>query len=512
MSLFRVAPLALGCIFACAGLLGGSGIALAQEAPAPGRSSDLSPSLAATVGYQRGSGLLGGVDDGEFFLRLSPGLNWSSQAGRLRGTVDYALDAAHYSRRADRSDISHRLNGAVNATLVEDRAFVDVQATAGQVAISANGQQYAFDPLTGDANRTQVFNLRVSPVLQGRLGNLADWQVRLGASVTDARDAPAADSSNRFARVQLSSPSSGLGLGWALQAQRSEVRFRDGRDTINDSVGAQLNWRPDVDWLLLISGGQERTNVGRLLRRTYDNAGAGLTWTPSPRTRVSLQGERRYFGNAWGASAEYRTPRTIWRFSDTRSATEGGDPNGFSQPITLFDLFFLQFASSFPDPVQREQAVRDFLRLIGRDPNELLNIGALADAVSLQRRQELSAAWTGVRTTVTLQFFATTLTALDNPADPSNPPTGRADRLRGLTLSGSYRLTPLSTLNASATYQTSPGLASGTRNELRGVSLGYTSRISRSANLTLSARHAEFSSDSLPYDDTAISAGVDLRF
>lgn len=512
MNPFRISPLALGCLLTCAGLAAWSGAALAQEAPAAGRSSGLSPSLSASVGYQRGSGLVGGVDDGEFVTRVSPGLNWSSRAGRVRGSVDYALDAVQYSGRADSSEISHRLSSTLNATLVEERAFVEVAATAGQVAISANGQQYAFDPLTGDANRTQVFNLRVTPVLQGRLGNLADWQVRFGASVTDARAVDTADSNNRFALAQLTSPASASAFGWALQAQRSEVRFRDGRDTTSERVGGQLNWRPDVDWLLFITAGQERTDVGRLLRRTYDNAGGGMVWSPSPRTRVALQGERRYFGNSWGASVEYRTPRTIWRFSDTRSATEGGDPNGFSQPITLFDLFFLQFASSFPDPVQREQAVRDFLRLIGRDPNELLNIGALADAVSLQRRQELSAAWAGVRTTVTLQFFATSLRALDNPSDPANPPASRDDRQRGVTLSSSYRLTPLATLNASATYQTSPGLTLGARNELTGISFGYTSRISRFTSLTLSARHAEFTSDSLPYDDTALNASVYMRF
>lgn len=478
------------------------------------RGGGVTPSLGATLTYQRGQGLISnsGANDGEFVARLSPGLNWSSRSGRVQGSVDYALDAVHYSKREDSSSIDHRLNGLVRAELLEDRAFIELQGTAGQVAISPSGQLYAFDPLLGDANRTQVVNLRVTPTVLGRLGNVAEWQFRLGASVTDARGVNNADSNNRFALLQLNSPRGAGQLGWALQAQRQEVSFRNGRDTTNDRVNAQLNWRPDIDWFFFISGGSERTDVGRLISRSYENYGAGMAWTPSPRTRVSLQGEERYFGRSWGASLEYRTPRTIWRYSDTRDATDGGDPNGFSQPITLFELFFLQFASTFPDPVQREQAVREFLRLIGRDPNELLNIGALAEAVSLQRRQELSAGWNGRRATVTVQLSAVTLRALDNPSNPGSAPAPGSSRQYGINTNVSYRLTPTDSLNASLSHQTSPGGGSNASNRLNGFSLGYNTRLGRTTSASLTVRHSEFSSETVPYSDTALSASVNMRF
>lgn len=503
--------LAVGCALFCASL------ASSAWAQAAARSGGISPSLSASLGYSQSSGLIGSAEGGEFVTRLSPGLAWSSRTGRLRGNVNYALDAVNYSKREDGNVIDHRLGATVQAELIENRAFVDVEANAGQASISANGQQYAFDPLLGDGNRTQIFNLRVSPTVLGRLGPWAEWQVRLGAGLTDARDVDSADSNNRFALLQLASPRGRSPLGWVLQAQRQDVRFRDGRDTVNDRVNAQLNWRPDVDWLIFVSGGKERTNVGRLISRTYDNYGAGLAWTPSPRTRAALQGDRRYFGSSWNASFEYRTPRTIWRYSDAQDSTNGGDPNGFNLPITLFDLFFLQFASSFPDPIQREQAVRDFLRLIGRDPNELLNIGALVDGVSLQRRQELSVGWNGLRSTVTLQAFASTVRTLDSPSNPANPDgsqvrPGAGSRQIGMTVNVSHRLTPRSTLNASATYQTSPDAGGQARNRLGGISLGYTSRLSRTANLTLQASHSDFTSDTVPYRDTSLSASVNLRF
>lgn len=476
------------------------------------RGGGLTPTLGASLTYQRGQGLGGGAGDGEFVARLSPGLNWSSRSGRVQGSADYALDAVQYSKRDDSSALDHRLNALMRAELIEDRAFVELQGTAGQVAISPTGQLFAFDPLLGDANRTQVVNLRVTPTLLGRLGNVAEWQLRVGASITDARGASNADSNNRFALLQLGSPRGAGKLGWVLQAQRQDVSFRNGRDTSTERLNAQLNWRPDIDWFFFVTGGTERTDVGRLISRSYDNYGAGLAWTPSPRTRVSLQGEDRYFGSSWGATLEYRTARTIWRYTDTRDATDGGDPNGFSQPITLFELFFLQFASAYPDPVQRDLAVREFLRLIGRDPNELLNIGALAEAVSLQRRQELSAAWNGRRTTVTVQLFATTLRALDNPSDPGSAPLADSPRQLGVNTNVSYRLTPTESLTASLTHQTSPGGGSNASNRLNGISLGYNTRFGRDTSASLALRHSEYSSDTVPYKDTSLSASVNMRF
>lgn len=499
---------------ACCAAGWGAAPALAQQGAAA-RSSGLVPTLTVSESYLSGSGVISGVDGGEFVTRISPGLSWSSRSGRVRGSVNYALDATHYSERTDSNNVDNRLAGSLLAELVDNFAFVDVQANVGQAAVSATGQQFAFDSFSGNENRTQVASLQVSPYLTGRLGSLAEYQIRLGASITDARDFNAADSNTRFALLSLSSPRSAGALGWGLTAQRQDLSFRDGRDTQTSRLNARLFWRPDVDLQFFVSGGQESTNVGNIFRRTYDNYGGGGSWTPSPRTRVSVEGERRYYGDSYAAVVEHRTARTVLRYSDTRGATDGGDPNAFNQPVTLFDLFFQQFSSSFPDPIQREFAVRDFLRLIGRNPNELVNIGALVNVVSLQRRQELSAAWNGLRTVVSLQFFASQLRALEAVDNPLNLPVGTGginSTERGLTASVSYRLTPQSSLTATASHQTSPGTGEQSRNRLSAVSLGWRSQLSRTMNVDLSTRYSDFSSDTIPYRETAVTASINFRF
>ena len=492
------------------------GAAFAQtEASVPVRGTGIVPTLVVSETYLRGNGVIGVVEGGEFATRVSPGFTWSSSGGRLRGSVSYALDATQYSKRYDTSLIDNRLNANLKAEAVDGFAFVDVQANVGQQAISASGQQFAFDTFSGIENRTQVTNLLVSPYIAGRAGELFDYQLRLSAGLTDAEDFNQADSNTRSVLLSLASPGGTGPLGWALTAQRQDLSFRDGRDTENTRINGRLIWQPDTDLQFFASAGQESTNVGSIIRRTYDNYGGGGIWTPSSRTRVAIEAERRYFGNSWGASFQYRTPRTIWRYSDSRGSTDGGDPSGFDRPITLFELFFQQFASSTPDPVQREIAVRDFLRVLGRDPNELLDIGALTNVVSLQRRQELSAAWSGQRTTITLQFSSIQLSALDNAGNPADAP-GASDsgaRQRAVSASVSYRLTPLTSVTASATYQTSPPTdRQRTDNRLEGVSFGLSSRINRTMDLDLSARHSDFSSDTSPYRETAVSASLNFRF
>jgi uncharacterized protein (PEP-CTERM system associated) len=469
------------------------------------------PTLELSETYVRGTAF-GGGGRGEFITRVSPGLRWSSRSGPVQGNVNYSLDATHYSERQGEQAIDHRLNANASAELLDERAYIDLRATSGRQAISAFGPQFASSDLSGNANRTSVTSVEISPYVRGRVGGIAELLVRLTAAATDAKDVASADSNSRGALVALSSTSGGM-LGWSLNAQRQSVSFRQGNDTTSDRVSATVSLRPDIDWRLFVRGGRESTDVGALIKRQYDNYGGGLAWTPSPRTNIALESDRRFFGTGHRALLEYRTPRAVLRYTDSRDTTNGGDLGFNNRPVTLFDLFFQQFAPNYPDPVAREQAVNDFLRLLGRNGSELINVGALADVVSLQRRQELAYVWNGRRAVLTLLAYVSDVRAIDQRQSvvPLTPLPERT-RQRGLNASVSHRLTPQTTVSLSASRQatsTSGALQgnrldvlSGTLSSLLGERLGW--------NLTL--RYSDFSGGSTSYHEAAASAALNLRF
>jgi uncharacterized protein (PEP-CTERM system associated) len=501
---------------ACAAwlLCSGIGAAQAQDAPVAPKNFFV-PTVSLSETYLRGSGSVDGGGKGEFITRVSPGLSWSSRSGRFQGSANYLLDISQYSRRNGASTLSNTLAATVRGELIEQRAFVDAQASVGQTSISPFGQQSGNDTLQANSNRTEVASVLVSPYLNGSLGGLADYQLRLTGAATRSRSSLVGGSQTRGASALLRSPSSFAVFGWTASAQHLQSIYRNGRTTTNDRLNLELSARPLPDLAVLVNGGSERSDLLDVNGKTYANWGAGLRWTPSPRTNVALQADHRYFGDAHSAIFEYRTPRTVWRYSDTRNTTQGADPNAFNRPFTLFQLYFDQFASIVPDPVQREQAVRDFLRLLGRDPNEVIAGGSLASSVALLRRQDLSVAWSGLRTTLNLQAFATDSRPLDGLAAASTPtttsPFGRV-RQTGVTGSVSYRLTPTAALTAAVSRQSTAGNELQAGNRLTSASLSGSDQLSRYLSLSLSLRYALFTGPVNPYREGAATASLNFRF
>ena len=197
-------------------------------------------------------------------------------------------------------------------------------------------------------------------------------------------------------------------------------------------------------------------------------------WTPTERTELSANVEKRFFGNSHAFRFSHRTPATVWALSDSRdiSTTSSQGTVSFG---SAYDLFFRQLESAEPDPVRRDQLVRVLLLVNGINPNAVIVGGFLASAATLERAQVASVALVGARNTVTLQYSGLRseradklTTALD---DLSNV---REIRQRGLSLSWAHRLTPLSSINVTGAYQRSEGDTSSQETTLKSITATWT--------------------------------------
>ena len=476
--------------------------ALGQTAP----TNKLEASVGASVNFvdtQRANG----NDERGLVFQMRPGVSWASRTGRLRGTVNYAADLRHDTASSG-SDINHFLDAAVTAEAIENWFYVDARASVARRPASAFGVLGSPSGSTRDrGNEDDVATLTVRPFIRGILGGAVSYNVGAYSTTTRSRNSTLGDVDENGGDFAISSVGGGL-LGWGLNGSRQRAEFLSGRATVNDRVVGNVSLRPDVDWLFVVRGGRETTDIVSLDKRSYNNWGAGLRWTPSPRTLLSADVDERFFGRSWALVLEHRLALSTLRLNSTRAASTSA--TGFDGgAITVYQLFFAQFASLQPDPVLRDLLVRDFLRRAGIDPDERVRGGSLNNAVSLQRRTDLSWTYAGTRLTLAVQVFSGDSTTLDTLA-----PRLGDDRVsqRGVLASAGWRLSPTAIANLSLTHEQTADNGVRPGNDLNSIGLTVSDQIGPRTTASATARLSRQSGGADSYRETAIGAAISHRF
>lgn len=449
----------------------------------------------------------------ESITLIEPSVRLSSRTGRVQGYLNYS---GSYYYRAGRPDSTggewqNYLDASLLAEAVPGWAFVDARASIRQYAISAFGQPIDNSRLDND-NRTEVSTLWLSPYLTGVLGGFANYELRVIGSASNSSAEGTTDSRYGAGLASLASENRGP-LGWRLAARRERVEYSDSTaPSTTDRVLGALVWTPLPDLRFQVNTGYENADLGGPVSQEYDNYGAGFEWTPSPRTRVAANAEERYFGRAHSVQLEYRTPQSVFSYSDTRNVNEGGiDPFNLGQPSTLYDLLYDQFAAVQPDPTLREQLVLDYLALIGRDPSETVYGGQLITGVTVERRQFLGWALTGRRNTLSLQAYRTESERID--VTPSASPGANEVVIEtGYSAAISHRLTPDTALSLLGARRMVDATATRSGTDEKSLALALTSRLGRRTMGSLAARYTVFNSATDPYRETELIGRVRMDF
>ena len=499
--------------FPVVGLLGMAAFnAPAQETPGA-RSFAIVPSLSITQTYSDNRLLSSSDRQSELITQLSPGLHFSSNAGRIRGQLDYSLNGYFYARDSQSNNYQNLLNAKVKAEAIENFAFIDAAASISQQSISAFGTQSP-DSALQTSNQSEVSTYSLSPHLRGSFAGLATYEARANYAVLRSGSFQSANSKTTGGSIDVSSERSSSGrLGWALDLTRESISYEQGRRTESDRANVSLNLSATPELVLSARGGRELNDIATLEKEGHKTWGASLDWRPSERTHFNATRDKRFFGSSHSVTFDYRTPRTVWKFSDTRDISSGSDAvTGSAQ--TAHDLLFSQFASLAPDPAQRELLVQAFLRNNGISAGTLVNGGFLTSAVSVQRHQDFSLAFTGIRTTVILMAFQSESTRLDSLAAASDDLSGGGViKQRGGGVTVAYRLTPASSLTGNFVLLKSSASSNATlASDEKSLTLAWTGRLGPHASVSLSGRHVIFDSSTSPYHESALIAGLTFQF
>ncbi len=431
----------------------------------------------------------------DWITDISPGIRIDGQGGRARLNLEYQLHQLYYAQDSYDTETQNflRANGSLEA--IENWFFIDVEGSIQQQTISPfQGVASPYVNTNGSNNSTETSFYRLTPYFKGVLGASTDYQMRFDVATSRNDENKAFDSDTKQWGLNLKGITGLASLGWGVDASYQDIEYGDGRSNEANTLRGILAYHVSPQFNLLLIGGHEVNDYLGNGMESSSIKGAGFEWSPTERTKLAATFEDRFFGNTNQIEFTHRTAGTAWRYSESEDATALSNEQTVYGLGTNYDLFYNLFASAIPDPAQRAAFVNAYLVANGVSPDAQLLGGYLNSGVALLHRRDFSFAITGARNTITL---AASQTETSNLRDALGSGVLIGDNLavfqkieqRGVSVSWSHKLTPLSTLVAMAGRLKSEG--SGTSFEdidQTNYHLNFQTRLGPNTNFGVGAR------------------------
>jgi uncharacterized protein (PEP-CTERM system associated) len=444
--------------------------------------------------------------EAESITRIAPNVNVSSRSGRVQGYLDYTLSGVVYARDQSSNGLRNTLRSSGSAELIEQRAYVDAQASITQQSINPL-EATSVDEQLNRANRTEVRTLQLTPRMQGRLGEAAQWDARVAHRQTHSSSTLSSSSSSTQAQLQLSNGEVPTAIRWSLQASHNVQDFSQGRNTKNDIVRGVLDWRFNPELFAGVIGGYETSDIASDDMQGRTTHGWRLSWAPSERTRLFMEQEKRFFGNAHNISFTHRMSRLVLRYTDSRNLSYG---LGQSLQGTWYDLISQQY-TSVTNEAERNTLVQQWLATHNVNGNSEAVQSFLSAAVTVQRVQQLSFAWEGLRDTLAFSLQQTSGRREDSAVVVDDVFSRNRDiNLRGMQLTLSHRLTPLSTLTLGYNQRRTGGSQESIT--VRTSTLQWSTQLGPRTTFSLLGRRARSASSAQPYKESAAVGTFGMTF
>ncbi len=496
-----------------------------EQSSQPPRAINIKPRIRLTETWSDNVAISGGQNGKEsgFITELAPGVRVDAKTARLKVYFDYSLVGQFYSTSSVKSRTQNALNSFGTLEAVPNWLFLDFSGIIAQQAISAFGAQSPSNANL-NSNSTETSTYRLSPYIRGQLGGAVDYSLRYNWSTTQSNVSTASDIELGEWAGQLRGSTPFQNLKWSADATRQTADYSRGRTTEAERLYATATYTIVPQLRVSFSGGRESNNYASQNMEAHPTHGYGFDWTPSERTQISAFKERRFFGNGHRYSVSQRFPLSSIRYSDTKDVSVL--PNQFTSVGlgTIFDLFrqicSQQLSSIYTDPIQLDQAsstcANNLVSQSGVSPNAQVTSSFLTSRATVQRTQQLSLALQGARNTLTLMLSRNeNQSILASTAVSDDPLLNNSNniRQRGITINLSHQLSPLSSINLTASRQESTGTGNST---LKAKSSTYqanlTSKIGTYTTGGISIRRSESDNIGSPYTENALIGTIAVLF
>lgn len=444
---------------------------------------------------------------------MTPTIGITRNSPRLKLNAHYAPRLLYYFEDTFASRISNNLNADGTLEVVDDLFFLNGRASVSERRKSVfNAQPNLVNNTVGDSSQSRVFAL--SPSMRGkfRLGDIATWSSNYTIARSELSSQEGAMTARTLTGTLQGTPAK---LGWKADYSSRTTESDTSGSTDRDSLVGSLIFRPDVEIELTGRYGYEKSSLGT--RRDGATYGAGVVWTPTPRTSFSLDGDEHPYGSTAKFNLSHRLPRTAFNATYTRSIVsridtllEGAGLQELYDALALTEPY-----ASIVDPIERQEAIEADARA-GRIPGlGSVDSPVLSDNEFLRTRWQVSAVHTGARNSLSLTMFKSTS---DSGTGSSGALTGDfllspVVEQKGWTVGLSHRLGSTSSLSFSFSSSDTNGSRSAQAQTKRDIfnatlSTAFGARTSGSIGLRM-MRGTVTTGD---VDENALIATMNTRF
>jgi uncharacterized protein (PEP-CTERM system associated) len=452
-----------------------------------------------------------------FFVKNGPRLD-------LTGTALWRHFAYRDEALRDTLDHSFEYDVRGRGTLAEDLLYVDASASARPSNISAFGPRVDDAPYLA-GNQAKIKTWRISPYLEQRYGRTATLALRYardrveGARGVQGFGTSVGDSIN----ASLASGTAFGNLSWGLTHFRQDLDDSFSGETSSEATNANLRYALTRRFGLIASVGYDSYQFEGLGSDTAGrNWSLGFDWTPSQRTRMNAAIGRHFYGQTGNFSLLHRSRRTAWNIAYTDGVTTAREQFLLPSTIDTSALLDRLFSASITDPVQRQQAVANYMRENGLPDSLADSVNFLSNRYFRKKELQGSMAFTLPRTSAVLALSSSERIALSSQQSDSvllgTQIGSRNDNVRqhNASMTGRYRLSPRSSATAMASWDRSRSLTTGIVDMRRELRLGLTRQLGREvrAAVNLHRRFGTFGRlgrGSGPYHEHSISASLSVQ-
>lgn len=491
------------------------GIAL----PAFAQRWTIEPAISSELTWTSNSLLGTGTAQDDTVLDIRPRIRLLGEGGRLRISGVMALNGIAYlggsqsSRILPEGDLTARLEA------VERWLFLEGAVRAAQTSSDPFGVR---TDSASTANTLTTTQGRFSPSIESAIDPLTRYRIRSDntwtkESAADSAAATPAGAAGYFGRHGASIEHDPQPFGWRVEAERSDTRYDDNvtPSLVTDIARVILDYALTPELSAGIRGGYERNNFLTAEQR-HVIYGGQMLWRPSPRTLLSADGERRYFGSAWRFAFDHRTPQFATSLSLSRGV-QSAPQSLFEVPATgnVAALLDAMFTTRFPDPAERGRVVQKFITEQGLPSATLGPTSIYSQRLSLVTSRSGSVGLIGVRNSLVLSAFHTRTEDVPEASVLATglPINNNVQYGAGLTLS--HRFAAAVTLGATIDWSRIRAL-DGVAPEVTtqyGARLQLSVQASPKTAVVFGGRYRKLESTvAVPGHEGSVFAGVDHRF
>ncbi|WP_341676078.1 TIGR03016 family PEP-CTERM system-associated outer membrane protein [Niveibacterium sp. SC-1] len=448
-------------------------------------------------------------------VSVVPAVSLSGRTANSAGAFRFNLRNETYLRDSSLNHTDIYGGGQGSYNLYEHKVLVDGYVNLSRERLSI----FAPDPSQGAYSaegQTNIGVYSISPYARWNTKNELAGELRYTATYTDSSNGGSLDNQLRQdVSFSLGNAATPRPFGWSLLGSNSLTDYETAQSTRFSSV--RLTGVYAVSPLLRLRGvaGYESNNLVTAFANEQAIYGGGLEWTPSPRTRLFGQVEKRFFGTGYDVQFNWRGPRSgiSARFSRDVSSTSSTLSN--SDLLNLYLSYLLALQNEIPDPVERARRVSELWAARGLPTTIGQGTSYVSQNYYLEQRAQIGATLNGTRNTlgVTLGYNDRQQIIDDALLSPSD--SNAFDRTRETTLGAyfTHALTPIAQLSLAASLARSRAEGSAVEDSSRRRTVGVTATTRLGVHTTGSLTYTySSSSGATEYEENSIGATLGMRF